>query len=140
MVGGYDLFDGGAVASPASLAAWTGAVGWGVGAASRRSFDPGTGAESLSSTRFPLFGFSTPLGPRLVVGLTASDYLDRNWSVQQAETITLRDSTVAVSDLTASAGGGTELRAAAAEPLSGPGAGGVWSFPAAPGFPERNFF
>jgi hypothetical protein len=118
MGGGYAMFDGGAVASPASLAAWTGAVGWAVGAASRRSFDPGTGAETLTSTRFPLFGFATPFGPRLVVGLTASDYFDRNWSVLRAEVITLRDTAVAVSDLTSSAGGVTDLRAAAAYRLS----------------------
>jgi long-subunit fatty acid transport protein len=118
MGGGYAMFDGGAVANPASLAAWTGAVGWAVGAASRRSFDPGTGAQSLTSTRFPLFGFATPFGPRLVVGLAASDYLDRNWSVEQAQTITLRDSVVAVSDMTSSVGGVTDLRAAAAYRLS----------------------
>jgi hypothetical protein len=125
MGGGYELFDAGAVTNPASLAAWTGAVGWAVGAASRRSFDPGTGAVSLTSTRFPLFGFSAPVGPRLVVGLTASDYLDRNWSVQQPDTLTLRDSAVAVTDATNSAGGVTDLRAAAAYRLSAQWALGV---------------
>jgi long-subunit fatty acid transport protein len=125
MGGGYALFDGGAVASPASVAAWTGSVGWAVGAASRRRFDPGTGAESLTSTRFPLFGFATPMSPRLVVGLTASDYLDRNYTVRQSETVTLRDSAVAVSDVTSSIGGVTDLRAAAAYRLSPQWAVGV---------------
>ena len=118
MGGGYAMFDGGGVTNPASIAAWTGAVGWAVGAASRRSFDTGTGAQSLTSTRFPLFGFSTSLSPRLVVGITASDYLDRNWSVEQADTVALRDSAVAVTDATTSAGGITDLRAAAAYRLS----------------------
>ena len=119
MGGGYAMFDGGAVVSPASLAAWNGAVGWGEGAASRRSFDAGTGTESLTSTRFPLFGFAAPIGSRLVIGLTASNYLDRNWSVQQTDTIMPRDSAVAVSDLTSSVGGVTDIRAAAAYRLSG---------------------
>jgi len=118
MGGGYAMFDGGAATSPASIAAWTGSVGWAVGAASRRSFDPGTGTQSLTSTRFPLFGFSTPLSPRLVVGLTASDYFDRNWSVEQSDTVALRDSAVAATDATTSAGGITDLRAAAAYRVS----------------------
>ena len=118
MGGGYAMFDGGGVTNPASIAAWTGSVGWAVGAASRRSFDTGTGAQTLTSTRFPLFGFSTPVSPRLVVGLSASDYLDRNWSVDQADTVSLRGSAVAVTDATSSAGGITDLRAAAAYRLS----------------------
>lgn len=118
MGGGYALFDGSSVVSPASLAAWRGAAGWAVGAGSRRSFDAGTGAMSLTSTRFPVFGFAAPIGARLVVGITAADYLNRNWSVTQIDTVTPRDSAVAATDQTRSVGGVTDIRLAAAYRLS----------------------
>ncbi len=118
MGGGYALFDGAAVVSPASLAAWRGAAGWAVGAGSSRRFDPGTGATSLSSVRFPVFGFAAPVGSRIVVGFTASDYLSRNWDVVQSDTVTPRDSGVAVSDRTQSLGGVTDVRVAAAYRLT----------------------
>jgi long-subunit fatty acid transport protein len=119
--GGYALFDGSSAVSPASLAAWRGAAGWAVGAGSRRSYNPGvpgTAASSLTSTRFPAFGFATPVGSFLVVGITASDYLNRNWDVEQADTVTPRDSAVAVTDRTRSLGGVTDIRLAAAYRVS----------------------
>jgi long-subunit fatty acid transport protein len=116
--GGYGVFDGSSALNPASLAAWRGAVGWAVGAGTVRSFDPGSGALSLSSTRFPVFGFAVPVSARLVVGISASDYLNRNWTVTRDTTIMPRDSLVAVTDQTRSAGGVTDIRLAAAYRLS----------------------
>ncbi len=114
MGGAYAPFDGGGVLNPASLAAWSGSAGWAVGAAERRSFDPGTGALTLTSMRFPLFGFATPMSRRLVIGVSVSDYLNRNWSVARTDTVTPRDSALAVSDQTKSSGGVSDIRAAAA--------------------------
>jgi hypothetical protein len=125
MGGGYALFDGASVVSPASLAAWHGAVGWAVGSGSSRNFDAGTGSVSLSSTRFPVFGFATPIGARLVVGLTASSYLSRNWDVTQADTVTPRGTAVAANDETRSVGGVTDIRLAGAYRVSSVMAVGV---------------
>jgi long-subunit fatty acid transport protein len=119
MGGGYALFDGGSAVNPTSLVAWRGAVGWAVGAASIHSFDAGSGRTSLGSTRFPVLGFATPVGSRLVIGVSASDYLNRNWSVQQTDTVTPRGTAIAVTDQTRSIGGVTDIRLAAAYRLSG---------------------
>ncbi len=113
------VFDGESTVNPAALGGWTGTAGWGVASSSSRSFDPGTGAVSLTSTRFPLFGFASEVGPRLVVAVTASDYLDRNWNVAQADTVKPRDSSLVVNDQTRSQGGVTDLRFAAAYRLPG---------------------
>jgi hypothetical protein len=117
--GGYALFDASSAVSPASLAAWSGAVGWATGAGSSRTLDTGTGPVSLQSTRFPVFGFAAPVGARLVVGISASDYLNRNWSVTQTDTVTPRGPPVAVTDQTKSLGGVTDIRVAAAYRVSG---------------------
>jgi hypothetical protein len=116
--GGYALFDGASVMSPASLAAWVGSVGWAVGAASSRRFEAGSGSTSLSSMRFPVFGFAAPASSHLVLGVTVSAYLNRNWEVVQSDTVTPRDTAVAVSDLTRSTGGISDVRFAAAYRLS----------------------
>ncbi len=114
MGGSYGPFDGGGVQNPASLAAWNGSAGWAVAAASRRSFDQGTGGIALTSVRFPLFGFATPVGQRLVVGVSVADYLSRNWTVARGDTVSPRDTTLAVNDQTKSQGGVSDVRLAAA--------------------------
>ena len=118
MAGGEALFDGGSAVSPASLAAWHGLAGWAVGAETDRSVSAGTGTQSLRSMRFPLFGFATTIGGRLVVGVSASDFLNRNWDVQQTDTVTPRDSALRVNDRTKSEGGVTDIRFAAAYRVS----------------------
>jgi long-subunit fatty acid transport protein len=69
---------------------------------------------TLGSTRFPLFGFAVPVGQRLVVGVSMSDYLDRTWSVSTTRDSTLRGATVALTDVANSTGGVTDLRLGAA--------------------------
>ena len=112
--GGNAVFDGESALNPAAIGAWSGSVGWALGSSSDRSFDAGTGPASLRSTRFPLFGFATQVSPRLVVAVTASDFLDRNWTVVQTDTVTPRDSALVVSDKTRSLGGVSDLRVAMA--------------------------
>lgn len=118
MGGGEAIFDGSSTVSPASLAEWHGLAGWAVGAGSQRSVDAGTGSTKLTSMRFPVFGFAAPVGSRLVVGIGASDYLNRNWDVQRSDTVMPRDSVLPVTDRTRSIGGVTDIRFAAAYRIS----------------------
>jgi len=85
-----------------------------VGAQSDHSYDAGSGQTSLRSMRFPTFGFATTIGSRLVVGVSVSDFLNRNWDVQQTDTVMPRDSALAVNDRVRSTGGISDIRFAAA--------------------------
>jgi hypothetical protein len=117
--GAFGLFDAQGGLNPAALSAWRGVAGWGVGVPSRRRFESAAGDATLTSTRFPLFGFATVLGPRLVLGVTISDYLDRNWLVSRTTDTTLRGDSVTIEDEIQSAGGVSDLRLAAAWRASG---------------------
>ena len=117
--GGFALFDPGVALNPASLGAWHNTAGWMVASGQDRSFATGLGTSSLSATRFPVAGFAGLIGERWVVGITASDYLDRNWSVQQTDTVYPRGTAVVANDNTQSAGGITDLRLAAAYRVPG---------------------
>jgi hypothetical protein len=118
MGGGTALFDGSSAVSPASVAAFHGLAGWAVAAGSQHSFNPGTGNVSLSAMRFPTFGFATTVGSRLALGVSVSDYLNRNWDVQHTDTVMPRDTALAVTDRTRSLGGVSDIRFAAAYRLS----------------------
>jgi hypothetical protein len=125
MGGGEEMFDGSSALSPASLAAWHGLAAWAVGAQSGHSYDAGTGQVSGSSMRFPTFGFAVPISGRIVIGVDVSDYLNRNWNVQQTDTVMPRDSAIPVTDRTVSIGGVSDIRFAAAYRISGRIAVGV---------------
>ena len=112
--GAFSLFDAASAQNPASLAQWLGPAGWGVGAASARRFSDGSTSTGLGSTRFPLFGFAVPAGPRLVIGVSVSEYIDRTWSISTAHDSTMRGTTVTLTDLATSTGGVTDLRLGAA--------------------------
>jgi hypothetical protein len=112
--GAFHLFDAASIGNPSALAQWLGPAGWGVGAASSRRFSNGPTSATLGSTRFPLFGFAVPVGQRMVVGVSVSDYLDRTWSVSTTRDSTLRDSTVTLTDVANSTGGVTDLQLGAA--------------------------
>jgi len=112
--GGFALFDAEGGTNPAALSRWRGISGWAVGSASRRQFEGGAGGSSLTSTRFPLVGFSTVIGQRLSVGVTISDFLDRTWSVHSVDTVAPRGAPVQVSDQSKSLGGVSDLRFGAA--------------------------
>ncbi len=116
--GGFSLFDGEGAVNPAALTRWRGMSGWAVGSPSRHRFGSPAGDASLSSTRFPLIGFSTVVGQRLSVGVTISDYLDRTWSVRSVDTLTPRGAPVEVTDQSRSIGGVSDLRLGAGYRLS----------------------
>lgn len=116
--GAFALFDGTSSLNPASLTQVTTTSGWGTFAATSRNFADGPVSSALGSTRFPLFGFATPVGRRAVFGVTVSEYLDRTWSVTTSQDTTIRDSTVTVSDVASSTGGLTDIRVAGAYRLS----------------------
>jgi len=119
MGGALAPVDGASAVNPASLAVWHGTAGWAVGAGSFHSFDGGSGSTTLSATRFPLLGVAGAVGPRIVLGATVSDYLDRNWSVSRAGIDTLRGAPVATQDETRSVGGISDLRLAMAYRMRG---------------------
>lgn len=116
--GGFALFDAAGGVNPAALSRWRGVAGWAVGSPSRRRVETTGGEASLTSTRFPVIGFSTVVGQRLIVGVTISDYLDRTWSVRNVDTLTLRGSPVQVTDQSKSVGGMSDLRLATAYRVS----------------------
>lgn len=112
--GGFALLDGPTPMNPSAFGLWRGPAGWAVGAPSRRVFDDGVTSTSLGSTRFPLFGFASPVNARLVLAVTASDFLDRTWAVHTTRDTVLRSDTVTFDDEASSVGGVTDLRLAAA--------------------------
>jgi len=112
--GAFSLFDGTSVLNPAALTQFGGPLGWAALAATSRRFSDGTLAASLGSTRFPLFGFATPIGRRAVAGVTIGEYLDRTWAVQTSKDTLLRDTTTTMSDLARSTGGVSDVQLAAA--------------------------
>lgn len=116
--GGFALFDAAGGVNPAALSRWRGVAGWAVGSPSRRRVETAGGEASLTSTRFPLIGFSTVVGQRLFVGVAISDYLDRTWSVRSTLDTTLRGSPVQITDKSKSIGGVSDLRLGAAYRLS----------------------
>ena len=116
--GGFSLFDPGSAINPASLYRWRTMVGWAVSVPSTRTFSDNGSSVSLGSTRFPLVGFATQPGQRLVVALTIGDYLNRTWSTSQSDSILLRGKQTGVTDTRVSLGGVSDIRAAAAWQLS----------------------
>jgi hypothetical protein len=106
----FGLFDAATPLNPATLGLWRVTSGWAVGAATQRRFDDGTASASLGATRFPLFGFASPVGRRLVVAVTVAEYLDRTWAVRDSGVTTLRDSAVSFVDQARSVGGVSDLR------------------------------
>jgi len=112
--GAFGLFDPATPLNPAALGLWRVTSGWAVGAATQRRFDDGTASASLGSTRFPLFGFASPVGRRLVLAVTVGEYLDRTWATRDSGVTTLRDTAVSFVDQARSVGGVSDLRLGAA--------------------------
>ncbi len=117
--GAFSLFDGTSILNPAALTQFGGPIGWGALSATARRFTDGSLSASLGSTRFPLFGFATPVGRRAVFGVTIGDYLDRTWSVATSKDTLLRDTTVTMADQASSTGGVTDVQLAGAIRLNG---------------------
>jgi hypothetical protein len=112
--GSVAALDGTGTANPAGLGFLRGISGWAVGAPHWRSFDGTSVDASYRATRFPLFGFASSIRPRLTVGVTIGDYLDRNWSVSVRDTLIIRGDTVPYTDYSTSLGGISDMRLAGA--------------------------
>ena len=106
----FGMFDAATPLNPATLGLWRVTSGWAVGAATQRRFDDGTASASLGATRFPLFGFASPVGRRLVLAITVGEYLDRTWAVRDSGVTMLRDTAVSFVDQARSVGGVSDLR------------------------------
>jgi hypothetical protein len=98
--------------NPGALGYWGGLAGWGVGVPGARRFAGAGGDVEQRAMRFPLFGFATQLRPRVSVGLTIGDLLDRTWAVTLRDTVVLGSDTVPFDDLNESLGGVSDLRLA----------------------------
>ncbi len=116
--GAFSLFDPAGPLSPASLGRWRTMVGWAVGVPTRRSYSGTAGDATLTSMRFPLFGFATIPGRKLVVGMTVSDYINRTWGVRDSLTVSLGGTDQPAIDVKSSVGGVTDLRFGAAYHVS----------------------
>jgi hypothetical protein len=116
--GAFSLFDPAGPLNPASLGRWRTMVGWAVAVPTRRSYTGTAGDATLTSTRFPLFGFATIPGRKLVIGMTVSEYLNRTWGVRDSLTVNLGGADQPAIDLKSSVGGVTDLRFGAAYHVS----------------------
>lgn len=59
-----------------------------------RRVSAGKQSDYTVTTRFPLMTAAIPFGQRWVVGLSASQFLDRTWATERAETLFVRTDTV----------------------------------------------
>ena len=116
--GAFALFDAATALNPSTLGLFRSPAGWAASASSWWRYSDGPAGASLSSTRFPLFGFASPVGHRLTLSFSAGDYLDRTWAVQTSKDSVLRGDTVTFEDDARSQGGVTDLRLGAAYVLT----------------------
>jgi hypothetical protein len=108
--GALALLDPEMAANPAALTRWRSVAAWAVAAPTKRSYDSPTGSAEQQTVRFPLFGFAAVLPPRLVFGFSISDYLDRTWTLQQQDSILLRNQMETFTDAGRSIGGVSDLQ------------------------------
>ncbi|MGQ0702547.1 MAG: hypothetical protein ACT4PM_05375 [Gemmatimonadales bacterium] len=113
--GAFAPFDAESALNPASFALLTRVnAGMQIAQVWNSSENP-LGTGSTRTTRYPGFFVTTPIGgTRLVIGLSASGYTDRNFAVVSRDSIVLRDVPVEVLDTITSLGGISDLRAAVA--------------------------
>jgi len=116
--GAFALFDPGTALNPSALGLFRSPAGWAVSASSWWRYDGGASSAALGSTRFPLFGFASPVGRKLTVSFAVSDYLDRSWAVRTTKDTVLRSDTVTFEDEARSSGGVSDLRLGAAYTVS----------------------
>ncbi len=83
-----------------------------------RSVTTGGKTSSTTTPRLPNVGGILPLSPRLVVGLTASTYLDRTWQTSAARSQTFGADTASWTESLKSEGAITDVRIAAGYAVS----------------------
>ena len=109
--GAFGLFDPESSLNPAALDGATTVVAGFTGAQAYRSVDNPAGSESLRESRFPLITFSGPLRRfPVVLGVSYSSYVNRDFTLATADTVAIRDVLVPVGDTLASRGGISDLR------------------------------
>lgn len=113
--GAFGLFDAESALNPASFALMPRVnAGLQINQIWNSAENP-QGSASTRTTRYPGFFVTTPIGgTRLVLGLSASGYTDRNFALVSRDSIVLRDVPVEVIDTITSLGGIGDLRAAVA--------------------------
>jgi hypothetical protein len=111
--GAFGMFDGESSLNPAALSSVTTATAFFTGLQDFRTVENPAGSESLRESHFPQIGF---VGPTkrvpLVLGVSYSSYLNRDFKLATADTVDLRGVPVPVTDTLSSRGGISEFRVA----------------------------
>ena len=109
--GAFGLFDAESSLNPAALDGTPTVVAGFTGAQAYRSVDNPAGSESLRESRFPLIAFAGPIRRfPIVLGVSYSSYVNRDFTLATADTVAIRDVLVPVGDTLASRGGISDLR------------------------------
>jgi hypothetical protein len=115
--GAFAAFDPTSAVSEVALADVRELTVTAVGGSSFRTLDVGGTSTDLRATRFPLFIGANAFGKHLVVSLGFASYLDRSYDVVTRDSVVLNGAQVPYNDETASDGGVTDVRLAAASRL-----------------------
>jgi hypothetical protein len=110
MAGSLAMFDPEMSANPAALTRWRSLAAWGVAAPTKRSYTSPSVSADQQTVRFPLFGFASVLPPTTVISFSISDYLDRTWTLQESDSMTLRGVTEKFTDAGRSIGGVSDMQ------------------------------
>jgi len=109
--GGISEFDGRSPINPAALAIGTfGIEVYGQYEPELRTIEGPNGKSTTTTSRFPNLGIIVPLGRKMVMGLSASTFLDRTWATQSTRTQNILDSVVTSNETLKSQGGITDLQ------------------------------
>ncbi len=109
------MFDGESSLNPAALSSLTVPTAVFTGLQDFRNVENPAGSESVRESRFPHFAFIGPVKRYpLVLGVSYSSYLVRDFTVATVDTVDLRGALVPVADTLSSRGGISDLRFAGA--------------------------
>jgi hypothetical protein len=109
--GSFGLFDGESQLSPGALSAMQHAFGAFTILGDYRSVTTPVGDAKTQEFRFPMVTIAAPLNRgRFSIGLGASTYANRDFTLATLDTVELRDSLVAVADTLRSRGGLSDLQ------------------------------
>jgi hypothetical protein len=117
--GAFGMFDSESSLNPAALGSVQTITAGFTGVQSFRSADIPGASASLRESRFPLVTIAGPTKRMpLVLGISYSNYTDRDFTLATSDTLDLRGAPVAVFDSLSSRGGLSDLRVAGAYRLS----------------------
>jgi hypothetical protein len=113
--GAFGMFDSESSLNPAALGSVQAVTAGFTGIQSFRSVDLPGASESLRESRFPLMTIAGPTRRvPVVLGISYSNYTDRDFTLASGDTLDLRGAPVAVFDTLSSRGGLSDLRVAGA--------------------------